>query len=340
MSDLVEGNVVASNGRFGIVIGEAGADDNIVAGNFIGTDAGGTLAMGNLNHGVAIAGDAQRNQIGGSTPQAANTIAHNGGAGLLITRSALDTLMSGNHIYANAALGIDLSPAVDENGDWVGDGITPNDPGDADTGPNNLQNFPVLTSATLTTVEGTLNSTPNTTFTLEFFSNTECDPFGAGEGEIFLPTTAPATVTTDSSGDAAFTFTFASAISAAGFVTATATDPNNNTSEFSACLTPPYRPPTMNLRAQAYCPDGRVYFFWDALTYWPDAIEIRDADTDALVQRIDYPETQYAYCRDNDPYIGRSCGGDIAPGDGGHSYYAVILAGTPPTKSPGIHPVS
>jgi len=112
--------------------------------------------------------------------------------------------------------------------------VTPNDPGDGDTGPNNLQNFPVLTQATspagMTEVQGSLNSSGSTAFTLQFFSSPACDPSGHGEGQTFLGSTP---VTTDGTGNASFT---ASLAPAGGFVTATATDPGNNTSEFSQCF--------------------------------------------------------------------------------------------------------
>ena len=94
--------------------------------------------------------------------------------------------IEGNSIFSNGGLGIDLNR----------DGVTPNDilPGDPDTGPNNLQNFPVLTSVSssggTTTINGTLNSTPNTTFRIEFFANDMLDPSGNGEGQIFLGSTS------------------------------------------------------------------------------------------------------------------------------------------------------
>jgi len=115
--------------------------------------------------------------------------------------------------------------------------VTANDDGDGDSGPNNLQNFPVLTSATIgsTTIEGTLNSTPDTEFRLEFFANSTCDPSGHGEGERFLGST---TVMTDGDGDASFSVTFPETVPGE-FITATATDPDNNTSEFSQCLLVP-----------------------------------------------------------------------------------------------------
>jgi hypothetical protein len=96
-----------------------------------------------------------------------------------------------------------------------------------------LQNFPSLTSALRgsTTIEGTFNSAANTDFRLEFFSNRACDPSDHGEGETFLGT---ASVTTDANGDASFTVSIASTVDP--FITATATDPDNNTSEFSQCV--------------------------------------------------------------------------------------------------------
>src|SRR5439155_1326525 len=85
--------------------------------------------------------------------------------------------------------------------DLNGDGVTANDWGDWDNGPNNLQNFPVLASAEFgdgsLTITGTLNSTPNTIFTIELFSNRAADPSGYGEGESLL---GDISVTTDDQG--------------------------------------------------------------------------------------------------------------------------------------------
>ena len=165
-------------------------------------------------------------------PPAGNVIANNGGAGVVIG-SNLNDLCTGdailsNSIHDNAALGIDL-------GD---NGVTPNTPGGPQIGPNDLQNFPVLTNVTQSgskiTIVGTLNSIPSTTFTLQFFSNAAADPSGYGEGQTLLGT---ATVTTDNAGNAAFTVSFSSHPAVGQFVSATATDPNGNTSEFSKDVT-------------------------------------------------------------------------------------------------------
>ena len=103
--------------------------------------------------------------------------------------------------------------------------------------PNRLQNYPVLTAvdsdAVGTTVEGSLDSRPNTTFRIEFFSSHETDSSGHGEGETLLGTTD---VTTDGTGMAVFSVTLPSRLSWGHFLTATATDPAGNTSEFSAVL--------------------------------------------------------------------------------------------------------
>ena len=113
-----------------------------------------------------------------------------------------------NSIYANGGLGIDLA------------GTTTNDPGDADAGPNDLQNKPVLssakTSATSTTVRGTLNSTSGKTIVVRFFSN----PSGTDEGKTFI---GQKCVTTDASGNATFTFSPAQKVGLGRTVTATAT---------------------------------------------------------------------------------------------------------------------
>src|SRR5205085_5794540 len=100
-----------------------------------------------------------------------------------------------NRIFGNDLLGIDLAPV----------GVTANDAGDADSGPNNLQNFPVITfvnaQSSSVNIQGTFNSAANQTFTLEFFGNTAVDSTGYGEGRNFLGTTQ---VTTNASGNATF----------------------------------------------------------------------------------------------------------------------------------------
>ena len=111
------------------------------------------------------------------------------------------------------------------------DGPTPNDSGDKDTGANGLQNKPVLSSAKkgatgTTTVRGTLNSTPNKTFTVQYFSN----PQGTNEGKTLL---ASKSVTTDGTGNVSFTFSTTKAIRLGQNFTATATGADG-TSEFSA----------------------------------------------------------------------------------------------------------
>jgi titin len=216
------GNVISGNREDGVLIFR-NSNANSVQNNLIGTDAGGTANLGNGWSGVEIGGGASGNKIGG--PGAGNLIANNQEAGVLVT-SGSGNLITQNSIDSNVLLGIDLYAGAF--------GVTPNDPCDADTGANNLQNFPVLTSVSSsggsTAIQGTLNSTPNTTFTLEFFANAAADPSGFGEGQTFIGST---TVTTDGNCNASFAFTTLIPFSGQ-FITATATGPGGNTSEFSA----------------------------------------------------------------------------------------------------------
>lgn len=219
------GNVIAGNDGQGVNIT---TDGNVVQGNFIGTDLTGTLALGNATDGIFIGSGSIGNQVGGA---AGNVVAFNFGNGVLVSGSIPSTsnnLISANAIYFNIGLGIDLA----------GDGVTGNDLADADDGANHLQNFPVvLTAASVGNtidVTGTLNSAPNTTFRLEFFANPQCDLSGNGQGQIFLGFTD---VATDPAGNTPFATTLFSFIPPGFVIAATATDPNNNTSEFSACAT-------------------------------------------------------------------------------------------------------
>ncbi|MBI3412125.1 MAG: hypothetical protein HY040_27655 [Planctomycetes bacterium] len=236
-----ERNVLSGNLRPGVVIAEPGTDNNTVAGNYIGTNAAGTAPLGNGRVGVSIFGGAQGNRVGGAAPALSNTIAFNGLGGVNVIYLSTDTTVAtgnriqGNSIHSNGGLGIDLNRSPDP---IAPDGVTLNDPGDADTGPNNLQNFPVLSvahSGPKTFVAGTLNSSLNTNFTLDFYANAITD-FGAdaiAEGRRYLGSWPVSTV----GNDGTFEVLLDAASTAGEVVTATATDPGGNTSEFSAAVT-------------------------------------------------------------------------------------------------------
>jgi len=247
-------NVISGNSNTGLRI--SGGDFNILQGNYIGVNALGSSALGNGNQGLRI-DNALQNIVGGIGAGEGNVIAYNGDVGIRLgfasdsqikgniiavnngggvhVYSGINNAILSNSIYSNGNLGIDL----DVDGWSPADGVTPNDPGDPDgldAVSNHLQNFPVLASATLsaiaTTVVGSLNSAASGNYTIEFFSNTECDPTGYGEGEILLGSTD---VATNASGDATINIALPG-LATGSFITSTATDVANNTSEFSACI--------------------------------------------------------------------------------------------------------
>jgi photosystem II stability/assembly factor-like uncharacterized protein len=212
----VRGLAIGGFNGAGILL--SSCNNNVIQGSYFGIDATGTQPRPNF---VGIRLSFSSNNTIGGTTAAANKIAFNVESGIAVLSGRRNSIR-GNSIFSNGKLGIDL-----EN-----DLITANDPNDLDVGANDLQNFPVLTSVVSvgnsTTIQGTLNSTPNTTFQIDFYSSAVLDPSGNGEGTLFFGTTP---VTTASNGNATINVTFPTP---AGVVTATATDPNGNTSEFSA----------------------------------------------------------------------------------------------------------
>ncbi len=229
-----EYNIISGSTSHGIYITGSNATGNRIQGNVIGADATGAGALSNLLAGVYITGGASHGIIGGIGTGETNIIAFNGqhsaGLGGVIIDDGTSIAISANQIHSNGYwgdLGIDLN----------NDGVTPNDPGDTDTGPNHLMNYPVLTSfATAggtTYISGTLNSTPNTLFALEFFSNQYADPTGYGEGQKFL---GLGVVITDPSGNIPFTQSFATTVPDDYCVTATTTACDSSTSEFSEAV--------------------------------------------------------------------------------------------------------
>jgi len=223
-----EGNLISGN-SIGIQLGD-GASGTIIKGNRIGTDAGGTKPVPNRGDGIHVTTPSNLSIIGGTAPGEGNTIAYNCSNGIAVAAST-GWPMLGNSIYSNVGLGISLQDV---------DGMpVANDLGDGDAGPNNLQNFPEITAAPITVgfvdLAGTLNSVASKTYRLEFFSGVGCHPAGNGEGRHFL---GSLDVITDGNGNASFGSGTASYAVPAGHTlfTATATDPDGNTSEFSECF--------------------------------------------------------------------------------------------------------
>ncbi|MGN6134552.1 MAG: cadherin domain-containing protein, partial [Aureliella sp.] len=194
LSTIIRGNAIAYNGRA------------------VTTSAG--IVEGGGSSGIII---------GGTATGAGNSIFNNTGDGIIVSSTATGVVIEGNSIYGNSQMGIDLG----------NDGVTSNDTNDGDTGANNLQNYPVITGAVVDggklSVTGTLNSNSNKTYRIEFFANSSSD----GEGQRYL---GYIDVTTPSSSPytTSFSTTLSASVTAGEYITATATSPNDNTSEFSA----------------------------------------------------------------------------------------------------------
>lgn len=222
---------------FGQAIYLTGSGDGLdIVGNTIGLDANGQPSLGSLygiNAGTWFTPSLLHLRIGGPNPGDGNTIAGHRLNGIIVGRQVQDARISGNAIYANEQIGIDLVT------DLSAYGVTPNDPGDADAGANGLQNFPVIQSASTTGASvhlaGTLQSEASALYRLEFFASPGCDASGNGEGQVYL---GYALVTTDAVGNRDFDVTLSGAAAPGSVLTATATrESTGATSEFSACRT-------------------------------------------------------------------------------------------------------
>ena len=238
-STLILDNHIAGNGFVGIEL-DGATSGTIIQGNTIGTDSTGTLDWGHQENAILIENGGFNNQIGGTSANQGNIIAFNGKGGTYTAGiSILNTAGNGNvilsnSIYSNVGLGIDLGTT----------GVAANDAGDIDSGANNLQNYPVLTSSTTsdgdTTIVGTINTTASTTYRIELFSSPAGDGTGYGEAKTYL---GFATVTTDGSGNATINKVLTGVeVSEGHQVTATATvdlgaGNYGDTSEFSLNVT-------------------------------------------------------------------------------------------------------
>ncbi len=225
------GNVIAGSFYEGIELFGSGPSnpcaDNVIQGNFIGTDMTGTKNLGNGVHGIFIDG-ASNNTIGGTASGAGNVIAYNTGDGIVVGDlygpETFGNSILGNSIFSNTKLGIDLGA----------DGVTLND-SQGHTGANLFQDFPVLSSAAMssggsTLITGTALGPKSTTIMVAFYANASADPSGYGQGKTFL---GEDPVKIGAGGTGSFSFPTTMSLSAGEFITATATDASGNTSEFS-----------------------------------------------------------------------------------------------------------
>lgn len=229
-----EGNVIAGNGQHGVLIDHVAVTGTSIRGNFIGTDPTASVDVGNGLDGVRIMNGASQNQIGGTGAGEGNVIAFNGGGGVVVLTDLADgNRISGNRIFDNGGLGIDLSRFSNQVGN-----VTANDAGDGDDGPNGEQNFPVLIGVTASLsggviVEGSLTTAPGT-YDVEVFASAAADPSGHGEGAVFI---GAFPVAVDTTGATSFSEElWGVSVLAGDVITATATSADGDTSELSGAV--------------------------------------------------------------------------------------------------------
>jgi len=225
-----ERNVISGNDD-GVVISDGGTDGNTVSGNYIGTDVTSTQDLGNTEDGVIIGIGAQNNVIGGDSPGEGNVISGNDKSGVLIENNGTDgNTVSGNYIGTNA-LGL---PGLGNT--WCGvrmyDGVKNNVIGGDTPGERNVIAFNGLDGIEISDDTSTGNA-----ITQNSIHN------NAALG-IELRTEANGGITAPSVSAANTCFAVGTAGSALGpftldtNVTATATDGDGNTSEFSVKVSP------------------------------------------------------------------------------------------------------
>ena len=237
VGNLIGGSVPeARNVIVGVVtIRHPETHDNVFVGNYFGTDISGTEPLGYGGTALTIEGGAHDNRIGGVGAGEGNLFGPGVQFGVSIygpsdgeTYATDGNTVRGNRFdLPDYARGVQLG--------W-GERV-PNDLLDADTGPNGLQNFPVVSAAFASSdsirILGSLSSTPTSTFTLDFYASTACNEVDIGLPEQYLGSII---VNTDESGTANFDVNLPASVPINPIVTAAATDGYGNTSEFSNCV--------------------------------------------------------------------------------------------------------
>jgi CSLREA domain-containing protein len=253
-----ERNVISGNDQAGVLIYGSDATGNTVSGNYIGTDKDGTLDLGNAWSGVVIGSGAQTNTIGGDTEGERNVISGNSQSGISISGIGTmsntilgnyigtdkdgtadlgntfwgvrfdsgpqnNTLGPGNIIAHNGFDGVEVNGGSTSGNVITQNSIFSNTMGiDLASGANGGIAAPVI----ITTTQGPVNvvGTACAGCTVEVFENGDTD----GEGETHIGDTTATT-------SGAFTVTVSYLTKP--YLTATATDATDGTSEFSEVFT-------------------------------------------------------------------------------------------------------
>jgi len=217
--NTVDSNVISGNLHYGILLFE-NADSNIITRNYIGPGADSIAAIGNGTVGVVLWNGSSHNQIGGDG--LGNAIAYHDSCGIAVKdNNTLYNTLSGNSLYENSLMGIDIFP----------EGPNANDAGDTDSGPNELMNYPVITHAAynasngMTWVYGILDTETPENVIVELFVAVPDSTVNHGEGQIYLGRTY-----CDAAGNWMF---YGPGVSDGMLLTSTATSVYGSTSEFS-----------------------------------------------------------------------------------------------------------
>jgi hypothetical protein len=227
-----EGNIISSNGAYGIFISKLTPPDPVpadhfVQGNIIGTTSNLLEVRGNGSAGIFAGGN--NLTLGGTMSGAGNVIVNNGADGGIVTPngSISGIRINGNIIHSNGGLAIDLQD----------DGVTANDAGDIDPGANGLQNFPPITNAWNQGVDNTVARidrsalAAGSTYRVEFFANQLCHAAGHGPAQSFVRA-----VDGVLGGASAVSIDLGIQVPTGYYLSATATDETTgSTSELSAC---------------------------------------------------------------------------------------------------------
>ncbi len=200
------GNLISGNLGNGVLLSSDTVERGLVSNNVIGTNTLYATGLGNAVNGVEIY-NAYDILVGGIGPNTGNTISNNGKHGVTVEFGAsggggsdpYNISILGNSMRNNTRLGINLEN-IAEDANY----IDPNDTLDADTGPNQLQNSPLITTQTINTtdvtISGTLNSEANKAYRIELFAtNPTFNEITDREGNEFL---GYQQITTNPSGDA------------------------------------------------------------------------------------------------------------------------------------------